>query len=413
LTRKRSVFVLVRYGNETASEGERMKTILRRAIRDERGKVLTLVLILLLVGGLVLAPLLGLMSTGLVSGQVYEEKMDLYYAADAGVEDAIWSIQGSSLTFDANNYSYPEPLNVNERSVDVVVYRYDWDPTCGENFTYRILSTSTSTDGSTKTIDAHLSVSYLDLSALLDNAIVSNDTIDIQPGNYIDGDVWLPDEEDLETSPGVSINGTVKDNDDMTMYWPTFEQLSSYYLLDVEDAPDPGPSIDVQYTNTIGPCYREGSLAVDNTGDPATLLLGGTVYVTGNLEFRQSGTSHNYTVDLNRQTIFVEGNIDFPSNVVTVCGPGCIIAKGYINFQPSVDGADFVLVYSITDEVNFQPSGDFTGCIAGNVHVHLQPGNTISWISPEGSGLNVPWGAGDYDKLPPVTGMRIESWEIS
>jgi len=385
---------------------------MKAAARDQQGNVLVMALILLVVGGLILTPLLGLMSTGLVSGQVYDKKTDELYAADAGVEDAIWKIRDNVL--DSYPHDYPEPLIVNNKSVNITVFREDLDPTCGEELRYRIISTATSDDGSSTAIDAHLSVSYLDLSALLDNAIVSNDTIDIQPGNYIDGDVWLPDEEDLETSPGVSINGTVKDNDDMTMYWPTFEQLSGYYLQDVEGAPDPGPSIDLQYyTNIIGPCYREGSLAVDNTGDPATLVLEGTVYVTGNLEFRQSGTSHNYTVDLNKQTIFVEGNIEFPSNVVTIRGPGCIIAKGYINFQPAIAGIDFVLVYSITDEVNFQPSGDFTGCIAGNVHVHLQPGSTITWISPEGSGLNVPWGVGDLDELPPVTGSSIESWEIN
>jgi len=70
-----------------------MKSIVKRAIRDEKGSVLILVLILLVVGGLILTPLLGLMSTGLVSGQIYERKMDEYYAADAVVEDACWQLK--------------------------------------------------------------------------------------------------------------------------------------------------------------------------------------------------------------------------------------------------------------------------------------------------------------------------------
>ena len=395
-----------------------MRTVVKGVIKNEQGYALTLVLILLVVGGLILTPLLGLMSTGLLAGKVYEKKTDELYAADAGVEDAIWRIQSNNLTF-VNNSSEPLYLTVNGKNVTVEVYREDLDPTvCGTEFTYRILSITATDDAggtaaidSSTTIDAHLSVSYLDLSALLDNAIISNDTIDIQPGNYIDGDVWLPDEENLELQPGSNITGEVKDNDDMTIDWPTYEQLSTYYLDDVEGAPDPGPSIDVQYTNTIGPAYRNGDLSIDNTGDPATLVLEGTVYIRGNLEFEQSG-SRNYTVDLNGETIFVEGNIDFPSNVVSVSGPGCIIAQGDINFQPSIAGDDFVLVFSITGEVNFQPSGDFTGCIAGDAHVELKPGNTISWISPEGKGLNVPWGAGDNNKLPPVTGLSILSWEI-
>jgi hypothetical protein len=394
-----------------------MKTVVKRAIRNEKGYVLITVLILLVVGGLILTPLLGLMSTGLLAGKVYEKKMDEYYAADAGVEDAIWRIQSNNLTFDGGNSSYPEPLTVNDRTVNVVVYRKDVDKKpCVIEYEYRILSIAdTDDDGGTAaidistTIDAYLSVSYLDLSALLDNAIVSNNTINIQPGNEIDGDVWLPDEEDLNSK--VDIDGEVKDEDDVLIIWPTVDQLSTYYSEDVEGAPDPGHSINIKYTKAVGPCDRQGSLAVDNTGDPDTLLLEGTVYVRGNLEFQQSG-SHNYTVDLNGNTIFVEGYIKFASNHISIAGSGCIIAVDWIDFQPSItsDGDDFVLVMSITDEVEFHPNGDFTGCIAGNAHVQLQPGCTVDWISPEGKGLDFP-GAGDDDELP-VTGLRIESWEI-
>jgi hypothetical protein len=397
---------------------EMMKSIMKGIIRDEKGNVFIMVLILLVVGGLILTPLLGLMSTGLLAGKVYERKMDDYYAADAGVEDAIWRIQDNNLLF-VNNCSYPEPLTVNDRCVDVVVYREDLDPTCAEKLTYRIISIAATDDGggtaaidSGTTIDAYLSVSYLDLSAILDNAIISQDTITIQPGNEVNGDVWLPDSDDL-TNKG-SINGTVKDSNNMTIDWPTSEDLSTWYLADVEGTPDPGPFIDIKDTKTIGPCYREGSLVVDNTGDPDTLVLEGTVYVRDDANFWQAG-SHNYTINLNGYTIFAEGSIDFPSNVVTISGSGCIIAVGDINFQPSIASGedDFVLVFSITGQTYFHPSGDFTGCVAGNVHVQLQPGCTINWISPEGKGLDVPWGAGDDDKLPPVTGLRILSWEIS
>jgi hypothetical protein len=386
-----------------------MKIAVKRLIRDEKGQTLILTLVLLVVGGLIMAPLLAFMSTGLIAGEVYERRAAELYAADAGVEDAINKIQNNVPYF--YPYEYPGPLIVNDRSVNITIFREDLDPTCGEELRYQILSTATSDDGTSTTIDAYLSVGYLDLSSLLDNAIISNDSISIQPGNYIDGDVWLPDEEDLDIQPGSNITGEVKDSDDMTIDWPTYEQLSSYYMQYVEGAPDPGPSIDIKDTQIIGPCYREGSLTVDNTGDPATLDLEGTVYITDNLEFQQSGTSKNYTVDLNQQTIFAEGNIYFPSNVVSISGPGCIIAVGDIDFHPSIVGDDFVLVLSIEGEVTFQPSGNFIGCVAGNVNVQLQPGNTINWVSPEGKGLNVPWGVGG-NETPVVTGLSILSWQI-
>ena len=387
-----------------------MKTIVKRAIRQEEGNVLIIVLVLLVVGGLILAPLLGLMSTGLMAGQVYEKKTAELYAADAGVEDAIWMIQHpaeTGLPYECGDppwsYDY-EISDINDRHVQVHI---DY---LGEG-THRITSTATTDDGGNTMIEAYLAVSYLDLSALLDNAIVSDDTIEIKPGTTVGGDVWLPDEDDLDNKG--DIYGKVKDNDDMTITWPTSEQLSSYYWQDVEGAPDPGPSIDIKYTKTIGPAYRSGDLAIDNTGDEATLVLEDTVYVTGDLEFQQSG-SHNYTVNLNGQTIFVEGEIVFPSQHVTISGSGCIIAVGNIDFQPSVASGedDFVLVMSMEGVVEFNPGSDFTGCIAGNVHVQLHPGITANWISPEGKGLDFPMGLGDDDKLPPVTGLSIVSWQI-
>jgi len=390
-----------------------MKIAVKRLIRDEKGQTLILILILLVVGGLIMTPLLAYMSTGLIAGEVYERRAAELYAADAGVEDAIWKIQNSVPYL--YPYEYPEPLIVNDKSVDVVIYREDLDPTCEEELRYQILSTATSDDGTNTTIEAYLSVSYLDLSALLDNAIISYDTIDIQPGNEINGDIWLPDEDDLELGPHVTINGTVKDEDDMTITWPEASDLSSYYSEGVEGAYDPGSFIDIKDLNpkTIGPWYREGSLVVDNTGDPATIVLEDTIYVAGDLAFQQSG-SLNYTVNLNGQTIFAEGSIAFPSQHVSISGSGCIIAVGNVNFQPAITsgGDDFVLVMSITGQTYFHPSGDFTGCIAGDTHVQLQPGCTINWISPEGKGLDYPMGVGDNDELPPVTGVSIESWQI-
>jgi hypothetical protein len=390
-----------------------MKAIVKGAIRNEKGQALILALILLAVGGLILAPLLAYMRTGLTAGGVCEVKMDELYAADAGVEDAVWKIQNNVPYL--YPYVYPEPLIVNDKSVDIIIFREDLDPTpCGENFMYQILSTATSDDGSDTTIEAYLSVSYLDLSTLLDNAIVSQDTIQIQPGSEVNGDVWLPDKEDLDIHDPEDIHGEVKDSNNMTITWPTADQLSSYYLDDVNPSnPYPDDSIDVKDTETIGACYRDGSLTVDNTGDPDTLVLEGTVYVTGNLEFEQSGASHNYTVNLNGHTIFAEGSIDFPSNVVTISGSGCIIAIGDIDFNPSIASGedDFVLVMSITGQTYFHPSGDFTGCVAGNTLVQLQPGSTISWISPEGKGLDVPWGVGG-NETPVITALNIVSWEI-
>lgn len=77
--------------------------------------MLILALILLVVGGLIIAPLLGFMSTGLIAGQVFEKKMEGLYAADAGIEDAIWKIMNDQIPTDEYY------LTVNGKEVMVVI----------------------------------------------------------------------------------------------------------------------------------------------------------------------------------------------------------------------------------------------------------------------------------------------------
>ena len=404
-----------------------MKAIVKRAIKDEKGAALALALVLLVVGGLILTPLLGLMSTGLLAGQAYERHTDRLYAADAGVEDAIWRIQTNSLTFNANNYSYPNPLNVNGKNVSVVVYRYDWDPTCGENFTYQILSTVITDDGggtatvvNSTAINAHLSVSYLDLANLLNNAIVSDTFIGIKNDVYVTGNVTSGGAVDNKGT----VNGTIREYAELD--WPTAGDLSAYYMDDVDDLDPPFPyndPLNVAGGNiTLDALYRDGDWTIYNgMNTPGTVKLSGTVYVKGDLEV--GVTNNDFTLDLNGETIFVESASADPQKAIeiggkcTVIGSGCIIAVGDVYFAPKGDvGSEdhFVLVMSVDGTTTLRPSGTYYGCIAGDLSVDVQSGANaaITHTSPEGIGLNIPWGPFDIDKPPPVTGLRIESWEI-
>ncbi len=93
-----------------------MKRILNKPIKDETGQVFILVLILLLLGGLIMAPLLGFMGTGLKSGQAYEQRMAEVYAADAGIEDATWKIMNDQFPAAEDQ---PYHLTVNGKNVAV------------------------------------------------------------------------------------------------------------------------------------------------------------------------------------------------------------------------------------------------------------------------------------------------------
>ena len=100
-------------------------------ITGEKGQALIIVLVLMLLGGLIIAPMLAYMSTGLKVGkEVYEERMHLFYAADSGIEDALWQIKYEKLTSlfsDYDPYDYEEayeyslPSKVNDKDVDVTI----------------------------------------------------------------------------------------------------------------------------------------------------------------------------------------------------------------------------------------------------------------------------------------------------
>jgi len=98
--------------------GKMMKIVLKKSIKDENGQALILVVILMLLGSVIIASLLGFMSTGLLAGQVFEKKMNGLYAADAGVEDALWKI----LNDPPASYPYSYSLSdVNDMSVNITI----------------------------------------------------------------------------------------------------------------------------------------------------------------------------------------------------------------------------------------------------------------------------------------------------
>jgi hypothetical protein len=420
-----------------------MKSILREATTQEKGSVFVIVLVLLVVGGLILTPLLGLMSTGLVSGQVYEKKTDELYAADAGVEDAMWRIQTNNLTFDANNASEPWQLAVNNRTVNVIVYREDLDPTpCGEDFRYQILSTAVTDGGggtaaidSSTTIDARVIPLVEYYPSIMDHLVT------------IQGNLTKTEVNDLEqdlaklaiTCPAECTECAVcgKAYDYYTEYdqipadckgcvavynfpapaWPTADYLSAQYWVDVKDeTPDARDTIDLDGVDRQeGPLYRIGTLDILNSSaTAATLTLVGTLYITGDTKIGESKGGKSLTLDLNGHTVFVNSSTAKALSIGGQCsvqGPGIIVAVGDINFAPkAVIGGDQnpVFIFSVTGTTTVQPSGAWWGAIAGREYVEVKSGNEPTTTYPEG-------GFGDLE-FPLVVASRacsITSWQIS
>ena len=90
-----------------------MVRLLKQMISSEKGQVLPLVLALLVFGGLVIAPSLSYAATSLNGSRVLAEGVNGVYAADAGVEDALWCLR--------NGISPPQQLSENINQMEVAI----------------------------------------------------------------------------------------------------------------------------------------------------------------------------------------------------------------------------------------------------------------------------------------------------
>jgi hypothetical protein len=90
-----------------------MITFLKQVIGSEKGQALPIVLALLVLGGLTIAPLLGHAYTSLNSSRILREGVKGVYAADAGVEDALWYLRHGI------SPSQQLPENVNQMAVTI------------------------------------------------------------------------------------------------------------------------------------------------------------------------------------------------------------------------------------------------------------------------------------------------------
>ncbi len=70
--------------------------LLKQMVNSERGQALVIVLTMLVLGGLTIAPALNYAATSLNIGQIIERGVSGIYAAEAGVEDTLWSLANTT-----------------------------------------------------------------------------------------------------------------------------------------------------------------------------------------------------------------------------------------------------------------------------------------------------------------------------
>jgi len=123
---------------------------LRLSLKEEKGAILPIALIILTVGLLVVIPLLSLGSTTLITSEVYGDRLLQVYAADAGIEWAIWQIATQTTIVPAGGEVTLPEFQSNGLPVNVTI------TDLGER-QYEIISSSGSPGNST-VIEAETSV---------------------------------------------------------------------------------------------------------------------------------------------------------------------------------------------------------------------------------------------------------------
>lgn len=356
---------------------------MRNMARNEKGHVLLLALVIMTVGTIIIGVLFLYLNTSLLASSRSQERALTYYAADSGIEYALFQLQNGSE--DVPTYG------INNNAVNVTITTVEQEDPSYK--VYWITSTASGDSGGSTTIESYVSLVSADFGWLLDSVITSNDDVTIQPGAEVTGDIIYTGTLDNSGT----IDGNTTELEDIRN-WPTAEEFAAFYWEDVKDLePFIDSPIDVADTPSIGPWYTEESLTIKSTVSQANATLNGTVYVIGNLTIGQ--TAQDFTLNLSQQTIFVEGSITF-GDKCTLAGSGGIIAIGDIYFAPNLatNPEDFVFVMSIMGTTTLQPSGDFYGALAGNVDVTIQPNCTLELGGGGGgdAGLTLP-AAGDRE----------------
>ena len=163
-----------------------LRQTLKKIIKGQKGQALPIVLILLLIGGLLIVPTLNYASTSLKGHEMAETNTMELYAADSGIEDALyWLIKGKETggawTWNEGEGSRKQ-YYLNGRSVNVTVKLLE---EMGANI-YKITSKATSVDGHTTVLSTVWAVQVHEGDIYIDGGP--------NEGNlYVDGDITLED----------------------------------------------------------------------------------------------------------------------------------------------------------------------------------------------------------------------------
>jgi cytoskeletal protein CcmA (bactofilin family) len=314
---------------------------MKEAIRNQKGNALTTVLIVLVVGGLILAPLLGLMTTGLVSGQVCEKKMHEYYAADAGMELGILALPDGTV----------QPFQLDECDVEVTIGEEMFDAETWAAFdltleqrVYRIDSIASWIGGdSSTTVECFYAIT-INYTCIPDPDLPPEGStwMDYSGSGDIKGDVYVI----------VEANGIVDGN-----------IAEGAHVWNEGGLSTTGNVEKWSTVNVNGDALFSGT---GNIVDGATVFVFGDCEIAGNIKLSEVYVSGNLTLngDIQLSQVYVGGNL---------------IASGSTNIQNSevYVGGDLTIPGSIDDGSTVMVESDLAcATITGSCYYYY--GNTLN-----------------------------------
>jgi hypothetical protein len=305
--------------------------VLRKVISDESGRALALTLIILGIGVLLIPVFLSHASTNLLATQAIEKGLQEQYAADAGVEKALWHLQRGE-----GELGLPQ-FAINNKTVVVTIDLEDE----GEGI-YKITSTATSYDGSSTTIVSYVGSASISRSMFghavaalgsddkecdIDfggNAEIASD-VELGGDVYANGNVCVSGNAEVDGDASATGNITTTGNAEILG-----EQLEGAPLLVAPEIDIDGYRAEAENVE----CAVCGDIACDDIvcGDitrwgnwsPSSGSYGAREHVQGDLNISGIGT---FTFG---DTVCVDQNLNI-SSITTVVFEGPVKVVGNLN----------------------------------------------------------------------------------
>ncbi len=175
-------------------------------MKGQKGAALPLAIMALAFGTLVITPFLSHASSAIIGSGVYAQGLSERYAADAGIEYAIWGLMSQTLVVPEGATTPLPAMSLNNKAVSVSVQNQGSD-------TYLITATALSGDGHSTAIESlvqaggggdyypgDINVGYYQTysgDALADGNIFLNSNSRITGGAYATGDITMVWDSDI------------------------------------------------------------------------------------------------------------------------------------------------------------------------------------------------------------------------